>query len=130
MFTRHALSAQCLDGSSASFYHRQGSESKVWMFFFEGGGWCLSEGDCIGRSVTVRGSSRTLVSTASGSQVSNIGWAIDNQTKMGQVFAKAHIVVLRYVGCWTNSHPQRLRTHRLLYEGYPSDARSHACYAV
>lgn len=56
--------ATCLDGSRAGFYYVPSpSEHPMlrdsWVFFFEGGGWCVGDEDCSARAKTSRGSSRT-----------------------------------------------------------------------
>jgi len=52
--------AVCLDGSPAAFYFRPGFSTGVnkWLLFHEGGGWCNSLEDCLGRSKTDLGSSK------------------------------------------------------------------------
>jgi len=46
--------ALCLDGSPGAFYltpATEGSRSEdTWVIFFEGGGWCFTEEDCLARS--------------------------------------------------------------------------------
>ena len=48
--------AVCLDGTPAGYYERPGL-SDSWMIELEGGGWCISEEDCLSRSKTDIGSS-------------------------------------------------------------------------
>eukprot|EP01116_Phalansterium_solitarium_P002518 TRINITY_DN12574_c0_g1_i1.p1 TRINITY_DN12574_c0_g1~~TRINITY_DN12574_c0_g1_i1.p1 ORF type:complete len:428 (-),score=116.14 TRINITY_DN12574_c0_g1_i1:145-1350(-) len=52
--------ATCLDGSPGGFYFApgSGSGSSSWMVHFQGGGWCINDNDCLGRSKTALGSSR------------------------------------------------------------------------
>lgn len=52
-------SAKCIDGSSPSFYFRQGKDNGVskWFVYFEGGGWCYDMKACEIRSKIHYGSS-------------------------------------------------------------------------
>lgn len=53
--------AVCLDGSSASYYFRpSASGSTKTKIFYQGGGWCVSDGDCYARSLTSIGTSNGL----------------------------------------------------------------------
>ena len=52
-----ATGARCLDGTAAGFYHRPGPSNDSWLVHFEGGGWCVDQADCEGRSKTAIGSS-------------------------------------------------------------------------
>jgi hypothetical protein len=59
LFPENSL-AKCLDGSPAGFYHRASpTGSRSWVVHFEGGGACWSADDCLGRSMTLLGSSKT-----------------------------------------------------------------------
>ena len=51
--------AVCLDGSPGGFYLRPGlgPGASTWLIEMEGGGWCTSVNDCIGRSKGPIGSS-------------------------------------------------------------------------
>ena len=90
--------AVALDGSPAVFYIRPSPiGSSRWMLFFEGGGWCLSAGDCIGRSATGWGSGRMHMAKLPESAFqSPIGWALQGGTAMGAALADFNIVVMRY----------------------------------
>jgi len=52
--------ARCIDGSPAAYYIRHGVGEGVnkWYIHHQGGGWCESMDDCLGRSRTGLGSSR------------------------------------------------------------------------
>jgi hypothetical protein len=53
--------AVCLDGTPAGFYFSPAVGSKNtndWQLYFEGGGWCYDEEDCLGRSGGNLGSSK------------------------------------------------------------------------
>jgi len=58
--------AACLDGSAPAYYIRPGTGTGAnkWLLFHEGGGWCNSLNDCLGRSKTVLGSSKTYPPTS------------------------------------------------------------------
>ena len=58
--------AVCLDGSRAGYYvRRPAAPSGVVIIELEGGGWCISDADCQGRSQGDLGSSRGWPSTGS-----------------------------------------------------------------
>jgi hypothetical protein len=50
--------AVCLDGSPGGFYFRKGTTNN-WIVFHQGGGWCSSDQDCLSRSQTALGSSKS-----------------------------------------------------------------------
>lgn len=59
--------ARCLDGTQGAYYHRpaqSAAASNKWRIFFQGGGWCVSDEDCYGRSQTALGSNLNLTATA------------------------------------------------------------------
>merc|ERR1712166_141361 len=58
--------ALCLDGSPGAYYHLPGSGSGAdkWYIHHQGGGWCESLDDCLGRSKTDLGSSKRYPATA------------------------------------------------------------------
>ena len=58
--------ARCLDGTAPGYYIERGSGTGVgkWMIHWQGGGWCTSEADCVGRSHGDLGSSKNYNSTA------------------------------------------------------------------
>lgn len=53
--------ARCMDGSPAAFYLRRGHDSgeNKWAVFLEGGGWCSNFEQCVNRSLTSLGSSKS-----------------------------------------------------------------------
>lgn len=59
--------AKCLDGTPALYYHRKGTGSGVnkWFLHQQGGGWCYTEKDCVGRSKGALGSTKADKSTSS-----------------------------------------------------------------
>eukprot|EP01052_Picozoa_sp_SAG31_P011481 SAG31_NODE_651_length_13184_cov_4.999541_2_plen_127_part_00 len=54
-----ATGAVCLDGSPPAYYHVPGTGDGVnkWYVHHQGGGWCESMDDCLGRSKQPLGSS-------------------------------------------------------------------------
>jgi hypothetical protein len=58
--------AVCLDGSPGSLYINSATlgNSSNWLIFFQGGGWCYSESDCLERSLGSLGSSKGLIDNA------------------------------------------------------------------
>jgi hypothetical protein len=57
--------AVCLDGSPAAYYFFQGAKSTSYYIHQEGGGWCNSDEDCLSRSKTALGSSKSYAATIS-----------------------------------------------------------------
>ena len=58
--------ARCLDGSYGAYYYRPSSTgNKNVKNFYQGGGWCTSDGDCYARSLTALGSNTKLPFTSS-----------------------------------------------------------------
>jgi hypothetical protein len=55
--------AVCLDGSPAAYYIRKEAEKEKFYIFQQGGGWCNSDDDCLGRSHTPLGSSKGYAAT-------------------------------------------------------------------
>eukprot|EP00056_Hartaetosiga_gracilis_P000929 m.41397 g.41397 ORF g.41397 m.41397 type:complete len:409 (+) comp10421_c0_seq1:62-1288(+) len=51
--------AKCLDGSLPGYYIAKGSSTQFVLFFL-GGGWCRTEENCVERSNTTLGSTKTL----------------------------------------------------------------------
>ena len=60
--------AVCLDGSPAAYYMEAATreaDADKWVLYFQSGGWCYKEEDCLERSRTNLGSSRGLAATIS-----------------------------------------------------------------
>jgi len=70
--------AACLDGSPPAYYFRPGKDtgSLKWFLIHEGGGWCTSLQDCLGRSKTILGSSKTYGPI----QTDNVGYYSNDST--------------------------------------------------
>eukprot|EP00038_Savillea_parva_P008712 m.178703 g.178703 ORF g.178703 m.178703 type:complete len:431 (+) comp14602_c0_seq1:70-1362(+) len=63
-----ANGAMCLDGTPTGFYYAPASDPKHandWQIYFQGGGWCYDEMDCLGRSKGNLGSSTKWAQTSS-----------------------------------------------------------------
>ena len=56
-----AAGAQCLDGTPPG-YHIQHKDHAAWTIHLQGGGWCTSPEDCLGRSKGALGSSKSFES--------------------------------------------------------------------
>ena len=82
--------AVCLDGSPYAYYFRQGTETDKFIVHFEGGGWCYSEEDCLGRSRTNLGSTATWPATKS------IGGPASADCTVNPTFCKWNLVFLAY----------------------------------
>merc|ERR1719163_2368922 len=39
--------SHCIDGSSPGVYHKPGTTDGHWVFWFQGGGVCENEADCV-----------------------------------------------------------------------------------
>lgn len=50
--------AKCLDGTPPAYYVWSGNESKKFVIFLEGGGWCFTDVECVSRSRGGLGSSK------------------------------------------------------------------------
>lgn len=59
--------AVCLDGTPGAYYHLPGTGSGAnkWYIHHQGGGWCESMDDCLGRSHSQLGSSKDYPAAAS-----------------------------------------------------------------
>ena len=57
--------AKCLDGSPGAFYFRPSPvpDTRKFIIFFQGGGWCYTPEDCLKRSKTRLGSSKSYEPT-------------------------------------------------------------------
>lgn len=85
--------AVCLDGSAAAYYLEAATVSEnadKWVLYFQSGGWCYKEEDCLERSRTSLGSSRALAATISP------GGILSASTKENPDFATWNRVVLVY----------------------------------
>lgn len=82
----------CLDGSPVGFYWSpgQGLQAYNWMIYFQGGGWCYDDYDCLGRSKTTLGSSKTWSPTG------NIGGLLSNDCKVNPRFCNYSMVWMPY----------------------------------
>ena len=60
----NATGARCLDGTPAAYYIHKGTASTKWYIHHQGGGWCESWDDCLGRSGGDLGSSKGYPATS------------------------------------------------------------------
>ena len=60
----NATGARCLDGTPAAYYLHKGTASTKWYIHHQGGGWCESWDDCLGRSGGDLGSSKGYPATS------------------------------------------------------------------
>ena len=91
--------ATCLDGSAPAFYVRPpvataGQSSTKFAIFLEGGGWCVSEQDCLGRMHDGQGSSAPYKAHV-GTPGSGGGY-FDAPTPLGAEFSDATVVFVKY----------------------------------
>ena len=85
--------ALCLDGTPGLYYHRKGTGSGAnkWYIHHQGGGWCESMDDCLGRSKTQLGSSSSYPATASLG-----GGYFDSDCKSNPLMCTWNKVMMRY----------------------------------
>ena len=55
--------ARCLDGTPGGFYLFRNASDTRWVVFLQGGGWCYSLKECVGRAGTDLGSSKNWSAT-------------------------------------------------------------------
>ena len=110
---RHDLgSSRCLDGSAAAFYYRPphgGSNStQSFVIFLEGGGWCASAADCVSRTQTSLGSSKSWPST---SRSPGNGGQYFEDGKLGGEFSRSGIIHMKYCDAtsFSGSHVKTIR---------------------
>ena len=60
----NATGARCLDSTPAAYYIHKGTASTKWYIHHQGGGWCESWDDCLGRSGGDLGSSKGYPATS------------------------------------------------------------------
>eukprot|EP00929_Paragymnodinium_shiwhaense_P007595 TRINITY_DN111505_c0_g1_i1.p1 TRINITY_DN111505_c0_g1~~TRINITY_DN111505_c0_g1_i1.p1 ORF type:complete len:432 (-),score=79.13 TRINITY_DN111505_c0_g1_i1:258-1553(-) len=87
------MGAVCLDGSDAGFYFApavDAANANNWQVYFQGGGWCYSEEDCLTRSETVVGSSKAWRTTSAHSGL------MSSDCKLNPDFCKFNRVELMY----------------------------------
>jgi hypothetical protein len=85
--------ARCLDGSPAAFYFRKGvgSGANKWYIHHQGGGWCETWDDCLGRSATDLGSSANYPAN-----VSQKGGYFDPSPVVNPMMYNWNMVYMRY----------------------------------
>jgi hypothetical protein len=85
--------AMCLDGTPTGYYYAAATNPanvNDWQIYFEGGGWCYSEGDCYGRSKTALGSSTSWATSVS------VGGVMSDNCTVNPDFCNFNRVYLPY----------------------------------
>jgi hypothetical protein len=98
-YRRYSLSddrAQCIDGTSATYYHRKGiGIGKLkWHIHFEGGGWCYDAESCDYRSTTALGSSKNYQECLSSHEL-NSGYFSSNEAE-NPLLHNYNVIYVRY----------------------------------
>eukprot|EP01084_Bolivina_argentea_P181765 313878_1 len=84
--------AVCLDGSPGNYYFAPGSETKKYLFFLEGGGWCFNENSCWSRRNGSLGSTKADAKTYNLNDVGFLG----NDSKLSPLMYNWNKVYVRY----------------------------------
>ncbi|XP_057786884.1 pectin acetylesterase 8-like isoform X2 [Salvia miltiorrhiza] len=89
------IGAVCLDGSPPAYAYVEGSGngSTNWIVYMEGGGWCVSQQDCLNRSRTYLGSSQPQYTDQRGVSFTGI---LDSYTEFNPYFYNWHKVYIHY----------------------------------
>jgi len=107
--------AVCLDGSPAAYYFRpSSSNSSRWVISLEGGGECTTDADCLARSTTKRGSSKSYISF----DADITGPFYSNSKTANPDFAAANQVVLKYCSGDLYSGSSSSSSSDLQFRGY------------
>eukprot|EP01059_Diplonema_ambulator_P007236 TRINITY_DN16728_c0_g1_i1.p1 TRINITY_DN16728_c0_g1~~TRINITY_DN16728_c0_g1_i1.p1 ORF type:complete len:443 (+),score=93.28 TRINITY_DN16728_c0_g1_i1:145-1329(+) len=83
----------CLDGTPTGFNYKitnNASHAGDWMIYFQGGGWCYDEMDCLGRTSSIVGSSKDW------NNGSTIHGLMDSDCKQNPEFCNFNKVELLY----------------------------------
>jgi len=90
--------ALCLDGTPGGFYFRpgDGDGSSSWLVHFEGGGWCISDEDCLARSKTDIGSSKNWPSRGLPSMDGGAHGILSNNPTINPDFYNWNMVHVNY----------------------------------
>ena len=118
-------SARCLDGSPGAYYYRPGTQSKNFVFFLEGGGWCYPsappdtpedrDSSCLGRAQGPVGTTKHDAPTMTMAH----GMLSTNAAE--SIFAGWNVVFVRYCdgGSFTGhlDHPVRMNSSNIYYRG-------------
>jgi len=105
--------AVCIDGSPAGYYFLPAADPKNkndWQLYFEGGGWCYDEEDCLGRSAGNLGSSKKWPASKGG------GGIIDSNCANNPDFCNFNRVYMAY--CDGNSFSGN-RDEPVMHDGKP-----------
>eukprot|EP01116_Phalansterium_solitarium_P020479 TRINITY_DN6060_c0_g1_i1.p1 TRINITY_DN6060_c0_g1~~TRINITY_DN6060_c0_g1_i1.p1 ORF type:complete len:396 (-),score=118.20 TRINITY_DN6060_c0_g1_i1:162-1349(-) len=58
-----SVGSRCLDGSPAGYYQNLNPQSRRFVIYLEGGGYCMNQETCVARSTTPYGSSKSWPQT-------------------------------------------------------------------
>jgi hypothetical protein len=112
--------AKCLDGTVPAFYIWDSPDSRTtpekFVLFMEGGGWCFSESDCLGRSKSGLGSSKGYKPTKR-----DLGGIMSMLPEQNPGFSGWTKVFLRYCdGSSFSGNAAEASAHNLWYRGRPN----------
>lgn len=89
--------AVCLDGSPGAFYISQPVESNTqWTIFFEGGGWCFTEKDCLSTLNSNNGFGSSTRYPAIMKRTGMYSGILGSDPVLNPDFAEANTVVIKY----------------------------------
>jgi len=88
-----------MDGSMAGYYVRKGTDSNLFVIFFEGGGVCTGSQKCLARSFTEKGSSKSY---GRWHEYLERDTFLDHQCSENPDFCRATAVYIPY--CTSDSH--------------------------
>ena len=100
--------AVCLDGSPSAYYLSPGSGAGAdkWYIHMQGGGWCRSLKDCLGRSTTDLGSSKGYSANKTGAEMETQSGAMSrdptNNPQVRQTSIGASVAC--YLCLWGSKH--------------------------
>jgi hypothetical protein len=100
----------CLDGSPGGYYIRHGNaDTKKWIIFHEGGGWCGSTLECLLRTTTHLGSSKSWDPVFTGEEIGN--------TFDVAPFEEFTVVYAKYCdgGSWTGNSSETVNNTNPIY---------------
>jgi len=96
MLLHHLKSAVCNDGSPAGYYFRRGGNSKDWVVFLEGGGYCFNKWTCSKRSLLSKSRKYSLLSIEGSSKKKFVTGILSTQRKTNPIWWNANHVYIPY----------------------------------
>ena len=119
--------AVCLDSTPAAYYFRPSSSNSTrWVISLEGGGECTTDADCLARSTTKRGSSRSYISF----DADITGPFYSNSKTANPDFAAANQVVLKYCSGDLYSGSSSSSSSDLQFQKLTVSYRSSCCWIL